>query len=98
MGKTQTPHFYDFGIWGRATAPKTNYFYSGDIRILNQNRESSPGHLENIICKTLKTSEIPPLKKRNRRAPTNPEDPSNTILEIFDLKSISVKKHEMDTW
>ena len=33
-----------------------------------------------------------------RRAPTNPNDPSNQFLEIFDMRAIYTKKHESTIW
>ena len=33
-----------------------------------------------------------------RRAPKKYEDPFNKFLEILDMKSVSIKKHEMAIW
>ena len=35
---------------------------------------------------------------KKRRAPTNDEDPRKQIWEIMNVRSISIKKHEMETW
>ena len=33
-----------------------------------------------------------------RRAPENDEDPRKQIWEILNMRSISIKKHKMETW
>ena len=41
MGKPQTPHFHDFGIFERVPKPQNQLFYLWDTRTPKENQEKS---------------------------------------------------------
>ena len=94
MGETQTPHFFAFGIFGRVPEPQNQY----DLSL------EKPGHLnkskkpqiifENYYLYTFQNFAFRTiLLFWQRRAPTNPGDPCNTILKILDMRPISINKN-----
>ena len=99
LGETQTPHFYDFGIFERVLFPSTNYFCLWIPQdTLTHPRNKPKSCLENRILGSFKIVEVRHFEKWKRQAPTNDEDPSNIILKILDMGSISIQKYEMGTW
>ena len=58
MGEPQTPHFYDFGIWGRVQTPQNQLlFIFGDTGIPKINQEMHGAFFKRIFQKNLKVWE-----------------------------------------
>ena len=94
MGETKTHHFYDFGISGRVHTFQKQLILSLE----------TPGHLNKsriifglflcFITIVLENQRFYYSRKGGRL--NSDEDPSNTILKILDMRSISPRKHGMD--
>ena len=88
MGETETHHFYDFAIFGRVTEPQNRLFLyfetPGDLNEIKKHHWNIKNG-NRVFCQCW-----------TRRAPTNPDDSSNNILKILDMRSISLEKYEKD--
>ena len=93
MGETETPHFYDIGIFGGVPEPQKQLSLSLETPGYLDNIKKIPWNMfEHIVLINLKISEIQNCTNfRTKRAPTNDEDPSNKFLKILDMGSISIK-------
>ena len=80
----------------RATKPIL--FIFGDPRIPQKIKKHPVAFLENITFININMLEIHVLQFSKSPAPNNPDDPSNEILKILDLRSESIKKHDMEIW
>ena len=78
--------------------PNTNIIY------LSKPQETSSNPRKAHIFGKYSFLEIAEARKSNfckswtSRAAENPDDPSNNILKILDMGSISSRKHEMKFW
>ena len=95
MGEPKNPTFYDFGISGRVPGSQNQLFLSLE----------TPGYLNKIKKNPIRFLEILIYKSQSsdnsnfsifERAPTNPDEPSNEILNILEMGPISIKMHEME--
>ena len=100
MGKPINPHFYDFGIWGRVPEPQNQYYLSlettGYLKELRNTPCNILNHMISINIEKLEIHLLDNYRKDVRRK--NPTDPFNKLLKIFDMGSISIKKHEIGFW
>ena len=84
-------------------SPRESLFMDLDIPKYLKTFKNHYGDIfENHFCYT---SQIWEHKKMTisdqtwkRRAQKNDEDPSKNISEILDMRSLSIKKHEMGIW
>ena len=89
IGETETPHFYDFGIFGyvnlsletqdTSTKSRKYRFSLNMILIISK-------FCQSMFCQFWR-----------RRAPTNPDDPSRKILKFLDMRSISIQSMEWNS-
>ena len=88
MGESQTQYFYDFGILGRVPEPQNQLLLSLETPKIKQN----PGHFKQYyFYKSQNFGNLKQYKLSKRWAPKNPDDPSNKILKILDMRSIAIK-------
>ena len=94
MGEPETPHFYDFKIFGRVPGSQNQYYLSfetpGDPTTIKKN----PWDLNKCFYKYQSCGNPTCWQFSKRRASENPADPSNKILEILDMGSLSIKSME----
>ena len=55
-------------------------------------------HLKILILQTSKCWQSMILEIVDKTGAGNPDDPSNKILRILDMRSTSTRKHEMEIW
>ena len=97
MGEPKTPHFHDFGIFGISRrVPIISIF--GDTKIPGQIKKRPGVFFEHIMFTSFKKLNPQVCQVWKRRAPKNDEGPSNNILKVLDMGSISIKKHEIEIW
>ena len=84
------------GFWNVSPSPKTNYFYLWRHQDTATKPRKPLEHLKKMVVATIISINPKVWKCSNRRAPDNPEDPSNEILKVLDTGSISINKHEME--
>ena len=97
MGEPQTPHFYDFGIFGRVPGYQNQLCLSLEAPGHLKKPRKVTGTFQNNTFVNLKMSDIYNFENRwKRRAPTDPKDPSYKFLQISNMGSISSRKHEMN--
>ena len=85
------------GFCNVSPALKTNYFYLWRHPDIAQKSRNTWNIYQHIIFINLKTLQY--LKYLwKRRAPKNDEDLSKEFLDILDMISISIKKHDMGIW
>ena len=89
MGETKTPHFYDLGISDVSPGPKTNYLTPWHLK---KTRKSRGRFQKVLVLKITKFWNSFVWQFSQRRAPRNPEDPSNNSLKILEMESTSSKK------
>ena len=97
MGEPATHHFDDCGIFERTLSSphqQSSLETSG-----YPTKQEIPGALsKNVFCKSQISGNPEVCRFGNRRAPKDPADPSNEIFKILDMRSRSIKKHEMAIW
>ena len=97
-GRTKNPHFYDLEIFGPVPEPQKQLCFS--LETPGYKSREIPKHFEkHISFINLEISEILVVDifwKGGHR--TKNDDPSNQILNILDMGSISSRKHEMVIW
>ena len=99
MGETETPHFHDFGTFeGVPDSPNQLFFIFGDTKIPETIEKVPNTFSRNIMCITLKVWASTILFFLESWAPPNDEYPSNKILKILEVRSISIEEHEMEIW
>ena len=80
MGEPKTPHFYDFGIWGRAQTPQNQLFSletPGDLKINQEDPgvvsicqfQSLPSNLERPVVNNVITPS--PKRVQHRKGESN---------------------------
>ena len=95
----QSPHFYDFGIFGRVHEPQNPYYLSFETPRHLKQFKKIPKSFLNIIFWNFNIWKIQHFDDFwKRQAPNIPGDPFNKILEIWKMGSISSRKHEMELW
>ena len=98
-GESKTPHFYDFGTSGRVPGSQNQLCLSSETpRHLNKNKNSPQRCLVYMIFIKFETLEVQHFDNVGKDGRKTIEDPSNNILKIFDMRAISIQKHEMGTW
>ena len=98
MGEPQNLHFYDLGIFGRVPEPQHHLFLSLETPgYLKQIQKKPLGVFINMFYKShfVEFEELEILEKSDTE---NPDDPSNNILKVLDMRSIFIKRHEMEIW
>ena len=73
-------------------------FLDIDTRIPQTNQEKLPNHVANNMFLNFKMLEIRNFDNVRKDGRRKNEDPSNSILRILVMRSISSKDHEMDIW
>ena len=72
-------------------SPDTNIIYLWRDQDTSTNSRKNPKSFKtDYVCKS--------MTMLKRAGADNPDDPFNEILKIWDMRSISINKHEMDTW
>ena len=96
IGKTKTSKFNDLLFFGPR---KTPYLWIITYQITFNNLENMDTFLKNMIFAKLKFVKIKTFEiseqTLKRRAPNNDEDPSQIILKLLNMGSLSSRKHEM---
>ena len=97
MGETETAHFYDFWISGRVPGSQTNYFLSLEKPGYLKSSKKIPNRFWKYYAgKSQKIRHPYCLQILEKTDTENPDDPSNTFLEILDMGSLSSRKHETE--
>ena len=98
MGEPKNPNFYDFGAFERVPEPQNQYYLCFETPGYFLKTRNPWNVLKDIMFLNLKNSEISlnNFGKDGRRKESG--DPSNEILKVLDMRSISIKKHEMEIW
>ena len=79
--------------------PKTNMIHHWRHQAPPNNQRRNPQcFFENIITGNFRMSEHDNFESFGNDGAKNPDDPSNKFLKIFDMGSISPRKHEMEFW
>ena len=79
------------------TKPQHQYYLSLETPgRLNKFKNIPWDILKNIVFINLRCSGTSIYRFLKRRAPKNDEDSRNKIFKIIDMRSISIKKHEID--
>ena len=87
------------GFFNLSPNPKPILFISGDTTTPNKNQQLSLLYLRKYdFCKYQKLGNIIFIDVRKDARAENEEGQRNTICKNIDLRSISIKKHEMETW
>ena len=81
--------FRDF--WARHQAPKPTIFIFGDTRTPKQHQKNHGTFSKNIICMKYRIFGNP----RDWHVWKRRADPFKKIHKLMDMRSISIKKHEM---
>ena len=91
MGETETPHFYDFGIFETVTKPqKPTTFIFGDTKTPKHNQENTQTFLKKYYVYKSQNLRTPMFCRfGKRRAPTALDESSKKTLFFFDLGSVS---------
>ena len=100
MGEPTTPHFYDFGTLGRVPGSQNQLFLSVETGYLNKSKNSQiiSKFLIFIDLKILELQIVVNFRKKNRHQKNLTSRLIYNILEIWDMRSISIKKQEMVNW
>ena len=93
MGETETPHFSEFGIFGRVPSSQNLYYLSLETPGYPKYFKTNPKpFLGTLILGNFKTWEIDHFDKIEKTRVGNPADPSNDFLKILNRRSRSFRK------
>ena len=99
MGETETPHFYDFKNSGRVPETQNHLFLYFETLGYSNKIKNIPWNSKQNMCINIRISQIRSVvnfRKDGRRKSRRPV--KKQTLETLDMGSISINKHEMETW
>ena len=95
--KPKTPHFYDFGIWGRALELQNHLISFLETQDTFKHPRTIPkSSVKKISFEISKSWRSKRLRTMEKAGAVNPDDPFNEFLKILDMGSISSRQHEME--
>ena len=79
-------------------SPKTIYFHLWRPQDTSKRSKKIPNYFDAFMVMIFTILKIQNVDFSKRWASKNPDDPSNNILKILDMRSVSIKQHEMHIW
>ena len=97
MGEIETPHFYDFWLFGRVPEPQNHLFVSVVTPWhLKESKKTSQSFSEK--CYLVKSQDVweSNVCFVEKAGTDNSDDSFRKIVKILDMIALSIKNHEME--